>query len=209
MWVGVFKGYLAAAGVNWVLDCPLGRLTSRSVVRLVGPTTVEPAPSGPHGSLRRAAHEAEVTHNKTLQDRGRRREQRRRIDFGCPVPFTNIPKLVLSGFEEARAIFSRKGGDTKVLDHYQVAMHCLAENIDDPLCQLMLMMTLTVCASSETPQVAPKEQAFSAAPKRKDHRLLALALVTRMMWFLYPKWFPWQKNSGGTAHDVAEMTKKI
>ncbi|KAK1991062.1 hypothetical protein LX36DRAFT_663659 [Colletotrichum falcatum] len=165
MWVGV-------------LDCPLGRLTSRSVIRLVGPTTVEPAPSRPHGSLQRAAHEAEVTHNKTLQDRGRRREHRRRIDFGCPVPFTNIPKLILSGFKEARAIFSRKGGDTKVLDHYQ----------------LMLIITLIVCASSETPQVAPKEQAFSVAPRRKDHRLLALAL---------------QKNSGGTTHNVAKITKKI
>ncbi|OBR02120.1 hypothetical protein CH63R_14421 [Colletotrichum higginsianum IMI 349063] len=105
MWIGVFKGCLAAAGVEWVPDSPLGRLTSRSVIRLVGPTTVEPAPSG------------RPTRRRTLQDRGRRREQRRRIDLGCPVPFTNIPELVLSGFEEAKVIFFRKGGDTRVLDH--------------------------------------------------------------------------------------------
>ncbi|KAF6806529.1 hypothetical protein CPLU01_15896 [Colletotrichum plurivorum] len=43
----------------------------------------------------------------------------------------------------------------------------------------------------------------------KEPGQLALVMVTRMMWFLYPASFPWAKGSGGTAYDVAEMTKKI
>ncbi|KAK1973871.1 hypothetical protein LZ30DRAFT_694734 [Colletotrichum cereale] len=209
MWISVFTGCLVVAGIEWVPDSSAGRLTLRSVVRLGGPATLEPAPSGPPGSLRRAAHEAEIKHIRTLQDREQRRERRPRIDFGCPVPFTNIPSLVLSGFEEAKAVFSKDGSDRKVLDHYQIAMNCLAENIDDPLCQLMLMATMTVCASSETPQVAPGEQAFSVAPRRKDPGQLALVMVTKMLWFLHPTSFPWKKNTGRTVHDVSEMTKKI
>ncbi|KAE9565702.1 hypothetical protein CGMCC3_g18113, partial [Colletotrichum fructicola] len=50
---------------------------------------------------------------------------------------------------------------------------------------------------------------FGTAAKRKDPAQLALVMVTRMMWFLYPASFPWKKGSSGTAYDVAEMTKKI
>ncbi|KAK2006245.1 hypothetical protein LZ32DRAFT_623073 [Colletotrichum eremochloae] len=31
------------------------------------------------------------------------------------IPFTNIPKLILSSFKEAKAIFSKKGSNTKVV----------------------------------------------------------------------------------------------
>ncbi|KAL3290631.1 F-box domain-containing protein [Colletotrichum asianum] len=197
-----------AAGIEWVPDSVRGQLTSRSVVRLGGQATVQPAPFGPPGSLRRAAREAEIKHERTVKDQVQRQECQPQIDFGCPLPFTNIPSLILAGFNQTKATFLGKG-DAKVLDHYQIAMNCLAEKIDDPLCHLMLMITLTICASSETPEVAQGSRTFSAAAKRKDPGQLALVMVTRMMWFLYPTSFPWAKNSGGTAYDVMEMTKKI
>ncbi|KAK1613509.1 hypothetical protein BDP81DRAFT_443802 [Colletotrichum phormii] len=177
------------------------------VVRLCGREGTRPALTGPAGSLRRAAQEAQIKHEKAIKDRALRQAQGR-IDFGCAFPFTDIPSVVQSGFNQAKTIFSGKG-DIKVLDHYQLAMNCLAENIDDPLCCLMLMITLTVCSSSETPEVAQGSREFSMAAKRKDPGQLALVMVTRMMWFLYPRLFPWAKNSGGTAYDVGEMTKKI
>ncbi|KAK1634971.1 hypothetical protein BDP81DRAFT_432337, partial [Colletotrichum phormii] len=148
-------------------------------VRLCGREGTRPALTGPAGSLRRAAQEAQIKHEKAIKDRALRQAQGR-IDFGCAFPFTDIPSVVQSGFNQAKTIFSGKG-DIKVLDHYQLAMNCLAENIDDPLCCLMLMITLTVCSSSETPEVAQGSREL----------------------------FPWAKNSGGTAYDVGEMTKKI
>ncbi|KAK0368167.1 hypothetical protein CLIM01_14476 [Colletotrichum limetticola] len=207
-WAGVITGCLLNARIEWVPDSARGRLTSRSVVRLGGRPILDPIPAGPPGSLRRAAQEAEIRHNASLRERALHQQQYTRISFGCPTPFTSIPNLIAAGFEQARVTFSANG-DAKVLDHYQLAMNCLAENIDDPLCQLMLMMALTVCASAETPQVAQGERAFSTSPRRKDPGQLALVMVTRMLWFLYPKAFPWAKKAGGTAYDVAEMTKKI
>ncbi|KAL3290677.1 hypothetical protein RB213_000963 [Colletotrichum asianum] len=177
IWVAVVTGCFLAAGIEWVPDLVCGRLTSRSVVRLGGQAMVQPAPFGPPGSLRRAAREAEIKHERTVKDR-------------------------------TKATFLGKG-DAKVLDHYQIAMNCLAEKIDDLLCHLMLMIMLTICASSETPEVAQGSRTFSAVAKRKDPGQLALVMVTRMMWFLYPTSFPWAKNSGGTAYDVMEMMKKI
>ncbi|KAF5491426.1 hypothetical protein CGCA056_v015043 [Colletotrichum aenigma] len=136
-------------------------------------------------SLRRAAQEAQIKHEKAAHDRALR-QTRRTINFGCSFPLTDVPSLITDGFLKAKAIFSNKG-DIQVLDHYQLAINVLYSNIEDPLCCLMLMITLT----------------------RKDPAQLALVMVTRMMWFLYPASFPWKKGSSGTAYDVAEMTKKI
>ncbi|KAL3290674.1 hypothetical protein RB213_009692 [Colletotrichum asianum] len=169
------------------------QLTSRSVVQLGGQATVQPAPFGPPGSLRHAAREAEIKHERTVKDQVQRQECQPQINFSYPLPFTNIPSLILASFNQTKATFLGKG-DAKVLDHYQIAINYLAEKIDDPLCHLMLMITLTICASSETPEVAQGSHTFSAAAKRKDPGQLALVMA---------------KNSGGTAYDVIEITKKI
>ncbi|KAH7305277.1 hypothetical protein B0I35DRAFT_484033 [Stachybotrys elegans] len=73
----------------------------------------------------------------------------------------------------------------------------------------MLLITLTVGASSETPYIKQNEQSFNVAPKRKEPAQLALAMATRMMWHLYRPFFPWAKGSGGSACNVGEMAKKI
>ncbi|KAL3290981.1 hypothetical protein RB213_002101 [Colletotrichum asianum] len=191
--VAVVTGCFLAAGIEWVPDSVRGRLTSRSVVRLGGQATVQPAPFSPPGSLRHAAQEAEIKHERTVKDQVQRQECQPQIDFSCPLPFTNIPSLILASFNQTKATFLGKG-DAKVLDHYQIAINYLAKKIDDPLCHLMLIITLTICASSETPEVAQGSHTFSAAAKRKDPGQLALVMA---------------KNSGGTAYDVMEMTKKI
>lgn len=72
-------------------------------------------------------------------------------------------------------------GDASVRDHYQMARSCLVGCLGDPACDLMLMLVLTVAASTATPQVAPNEHAFSAAPKHRDPAILAATMVTRML----------------------------
>ncbi|KAL3291334.1 hypothetical protein RB213_001792 [Colletotrichum asianum] len=113
----VISSCFLAAGIKWVPNSVRGQLTSRSVVRLGGQATVQPAPFGPPGSLRRAAREAEIKHERTVKDRVQRQECQPQIDFGCPLPFTNIPSLILASFNQTKATFLGKG-DAKVLDHY-------------------------------------------------------------------------------------------
>lgn len=109
------------------------------------------------------------------------------IDFGCPIPFTKIPPLVEEGFEKCRKVFAR--GDQRVLAHYESARDCLIQCLGDPLCDVLLMIVLTFASSIVTPVLPMHADCFEARP-RKDPRLLAVALITRMLWFLYPQWFP-------------------
>jgi len=75
------------------------------------------------------------------------------------------------------------------MEHYHVAWHCLEECLGDPLCDLLLMLVLTVSSSSVTPMVAVKGHEFSAGP-RKEPGIFAAGLVTRMLWFLRSEAFP-------------------
>ncbi|RKK76702.1 hypothetical protein BFJ68_g18016 [Fusarium oxysporum] len=99
-------------------------------------------------------------------------------------------------------------GDQLVLSHYCAAYCCLTDCLEDPLCDLMLMLTLTITASSATPEVRPNTKCFNVTTKRRDPALLAANMVTRMLWFLRPEAFPWDKDRDSVLR-VSEMTKKI
>ncbi|KAJ9413916.1 hypothetical protein QL093DRAFT_2569888 [Fusarium oxysporum] len=58
------------------------------------------------------------------------------------------------------------------------------------------------------PEVRPNTKGFSVTAKRRDPALLAANMVTRMLWFLRPEAFPWDKDQD-TVLRVSEMTKKI
>jgi hypothetical protein len=206
-WAGVVTSSLLAAGVEWAPDSIRGRITSRRAVRLQGTVGAEAMTTAPLGSRLRAVQEAEIKHEEAKRERALRARPAR-IDLGCDFPFTNIPGVVRAGFDDLKRIFSKGGGDVRVLDHYQLAMDCLAAHIDDPPCHLMLLLALTVSASSVTPKVDPASNEFVTGPT-KDQGHLAVALVTRMMWHLYPESFPWSGKKGGGALSVPEMTKKI
>ncbi|KAH6873639.1 hypothetical protein B0T10DRAFT_416344 [Thelonectria olida] len=127
------------------------------------------------------------------------------IDFGCAVPFTGIPLLIEEGFEACRKSFAQ--GDQKILAHYEAARDCLIRGLGDPLCDLLLMIVLTFSSSTDTPVLPMYGHNFEAGPRR-DQRLLAVALTTRMLWFLYPDSFPWEED-GGMVLSIPEMTKKM
>lgn len=98
-------------------------------------------------------------------------------------------------------------GNLKILEHYHVARNCLERSLGDPLCDVLLMLVLTFSASSVTPTVAARSHHFEAGA-RKDPGLFAASMVTRMLWFLHPEAFPWERDDGMVLC-VSEMTKKI
>jgi hypothetical protein len=101
------------------------------------------------------------------------------IDFRCDIPFTEIPRLAATGFEAQKEL---KYCDAQIAAHYKVAEDCLKKSLGDPLCDVLLMIVLTFASCTVTP-VLPKYKHHCEEGPRKDHRLLAATLATRMVWF--------------------------
>ena len=133
-------------------------------------------------------------------------ERRYSINFGCPFPFSEIPPLIEDGFRACRQAFAR--GDQRVLAHYELARKCLGQALGDPLCDLLLLIVLTICSSSDRLDVRPGEDCFSVSDKSNNPALLAACLTTRTLWFLRPEVFSWKENTGQVL-SVHEMAKKI
>lgn len=204
-WVESIAAAMLSLGIEWTPGSHRGKLTSRRVVKLMG--SVVPSRRimlARPGSLKRAALEAAAEYEAS-QSMGLKRTRRRRIDFGCKIPFEKVPELVQTGFDELRRGSARR--DPRVLSHYRAAICCLESCLGDPRCDVLLMLALTVGASSATPQVLETEDSFSVATKRKEPALLVANLVTKMLWFLRPEAFPWTEDRGQVLR-VPEMIKK-
>ena len=197
-WIGAITVAMLACQIECLPGSYQSRLSYRRVIRLVGSAPLVSAIAARPGSLKRAAIEAE--HRAKRPSLGKSV-----MDFGCAIPFDAIPQLVEEGFQEHERLF--KTGNQGILEHYQTARQCLAECLGDPVCDVMLMLVLTMASSSVTPTVLPTAQEFSAGPK-KDSAIFAATLVTRMLWFFRPEYFPWDLDSGVVLR-VSEMTKKI
>lgn len=200
---------MLSSNIEWMPGAHRGRVTHSRVVRLCGDAPQLPMPvAGRPGSLKRAALEAMAAAAPPHRTAAGKRARRRRIDFQCAIPFRQVPPLVRDGFARLERLFGDGRGDRRVLEHYQAAQDCLALCLGDPACDVMLMLALTLGASSATPAVEPGRREFSAAPQRKEPALLAANMVTRMLWFLRPAAFPWDRDDGMVLR-VPEMTKKI
>jgi hypothetical protein len=194
------EGLIAAMTVNQIQCMPgshRSRITYRQVVRLVGHSLPIHVITGRPGSLKRSAIEAEILVGQAVKQQA--------INFGYKIPFTQIPKMVEEGFQAQDKAFVN--GDQKVRCHYHVSRNCLERNLGDPLCDLLLMLVLTFSASSVTPTVGQTSGGFEGGP-HKQPGIFAANLVTRMLWFLHPKSFPWEEDDGMVLR-VSEMTKKI
>jgi hypothetical protein len=192
---------VAAALNSNKIECMPGshrsRITYRRVVRLVGAMAPPRVVAARPGSLKREAIEAEL--------RVRQCRKRQAIDLGSDIPFIRIPQLVEDGFRALSNTFAK--GNPKILEHYHVARNCLEECLGDPLCDVLLMLVVTMGTSSVTPFVATGGKGFEVG-RRKDPKQFAANLATRMLWFLRPKAFPWEVDDGMVLR-IAEMTKKI
>src|ERR1700761_1027239 len=196
-WVAAIAAGMLSNEIECVPGVYQSRLSFRRIVRLIGHTIPAAILSAPAGSLKRAALEA--------QHAAKRQRTPGKIDFGCEIPFTQIPELVKQGFEALERQFQK--GDRRILEPYQVARNCLDICLGDPLCDLMLMLVLTLASCSITPTVAPQTRHFDVGA-RKDPALFAANLVTRMLWYLRPEHFPWKEDHRLVLR-VPEMTKKI
>ncbi|RKK87314.1 hypothetical protein BFJ68_g17067 [Fusarium oxysporum] len=127
------------------------------------------------------------------------------IDFGCPVPFTEIPQIIEEGLDFTRQLYA--SGNQKLLTHYEHARDCLEQALKDPLCDLLLMIVLTFTSSTHIPKLPQNKNNFEPGPE-KNSQLLAVTLMTRMLWFLYPQFFPWDRDDGMILR-IPEMMKKM
>lgn len=204
-WVEAVATAMASADIEWMPGSHRKRITSRRVIVLSGQATRRYVLTARPGSLKREAMEAEQ--RMALEDAPNpKRLRRAKIDFGQSIPFNTVPDMVRAGFAELDDTFAK--GDQLVRRHYQAAQSCLVGTLGDPLCDLMLMLALTIASSTVTPFVAVGADVISDAPRQKNRRMLAASLVTRMLWFLRPEAFPWEQDSKGILR-VSEMTKKM
>lgn len=199
-WLDGLSAVMSANEIECVPGSHCSRITSRRVVRLVGRSISMRVMTGRPGSLKRAAMEVESA--------AREAAKRLAMDFGCEIPFTKVPAVVAEGFLAQEGVLAKRKGSRKVLEHYHVARLCLERSIGEPLCDLLLMLVLTLSASSVTPTVGEDSKEFEAAVARKEPGLFAAGLATRMLWFLHREAFPWEQDSGMVLR-VSEMTKKL
>lgn len=196
-WVAAISGAMLSSGIDCVPGRHQSRLSHRRIVRLVGHERSLAVLSAPAGTLKRAALEAE--------QRTKRVRRQPRVRFGSGIPFEKVPELVRTAFESQQQVYA--SGDQQVLEHYQVAYNCLQSCLGDPVCDLLLMLVLTLGSCSVTPTVAVRAREFSVGA-RKDAGAFTATLVTRMLWFFRPQDFPW-KGGHPVILPVGEMTKKI
>lgn len=130
--------------------------------------------------------------------------ERYMIDFKCSFPFSEIPEIIREGFEACQKTFVH--GHQRILAHYETAHKCLAQSLGDPLCDLLLMIVLTLASSIVTPTLLSHKSHFEAGA-REDPKLFAVTLTTRMLWFLHPEWFPWDTDENGILC-IPDMIKK-
>jgi hypothetical protein len=116
-------------------------------VRVMAPLRVVAARPG---SLKRDAIEAELWVKQLTK--------RWAIDLGCAIPFTCIPQLVEDGFSALSNTFAK--GNPKIFEHYHVAYNYLEECLGDPLCDVLLMLVITMGTSSVTPFVTLGRKGF-------------------------------------------------
>jgi hypothetical protein len=69
------------------------------------------------------------------------------IDFGCSVLFKNIPLLIDQGIEKLEGLFGTGKDDKKVKHYCNYTRIVLQECLEYPICDVMLMMGLTLTLS--------------------------------------------------------------
>jgi hypothetical protein len=167
-WIGAISAAMLESCVEAIPGASRGKLTSRVVIRLVGMAPSKALLATRPGTLKRATVEA--------NENGKRPQVQKRIDFGCKIPFTRIPRLVDEGLRAQDKQFEKRDG--RIREHYCMVRHCLDACLGDPLCDLILMYTLTLASCSVTPTVV--DEGFDVG-KRKDDKVFAANLVTRML----------------------------
>ncbi|KAH6955968.1 hypothetical protein BKA56DRAFT_624828 [Ilyonectria sp. MPI-CAGE-AT-0026] len=100
------------------------------------------------------------------------------IDFGCSIPFTEVPPCIARGMELTYDLYV--SSHAKVLAHYENARNCLEKALGDPLCNLLLIIVSTFTSSTASPTLPRNKDNLEPGPRRNRH-LLAVTLMTKML----------------------------
>ncbi|KAG6105358.1 hypothetical protein E4U14_005154 [Claviceps sp. LM454 group G7] len=203
-WIDGLEYAIESSGIQWVPGIYNGRLTSMKVLELVGASKNRKVLTAPRQSRRRKAAEAEE--QWSLENQQSRDPRRQIIHFGCAYPFYAIPKLIQDGFDGH--IKQNERRNPRTANHYRAALNCLLRWVTagDARCNLMLMLVLTLAASSKTPKFDTEDNEF-VAPNKRDSKKFAATLVMRMLWFVFERDFsPIEGDKGRLS--IHEMSKK-
>ncbi|KAJ4177617.1 hypothetical protein NW759_017411 [Fusarium solani] len=201
---------MVEAGIDWVPGYYRRRLTSRRVIQLdkvqrhERPVVVL---TGPPNSLKREAKAAELRLLMVADgEPPMKRSRKRRIDVGCDIPFKKMPQMIQEGFSKLEKNYTKT--DPMAVRHINRAYSCLIKCLGDPLCDMMLLLTLTFGACTVTPHIDERGTEFYQATKRKDPDMLAATMIIRMLWFMRKEEFPWEDTEEKVL-SVGKMTQKI
>lgn len=198
-----WRNYIGSAlkenQIEWVLGVSKSYLTAMITQRIVSNEESQERII----AMSSLAHTHKIT---SFDDRGYR------IDFGCNPPLKNgLPAGVVEGFkrlQENSNANSNVWGPPKpgLINHYNKALNLLEEFQSEPEVELLCILALTVGMTLDmTIYTVPKRDtkdevarfaiaSSSVKPKRGGTRVALLAL--RMLWYLMPKEFVWEKAKG-------------
>ncbi|KKP05317.1 hypothetical protein THAR02_02583 [Trichoderma harzianum] len=182
--------------IDWVLGISSSFLTAKIAQRIVSNEESQERII----AMSSLAQTREITRFK---DRGES------INFGCKFPLKNgLPDGLVQGFKRLRENTNSCNSlpNPGLINHYKKAFSLLEEFQSEPHVELLCILALTVGMTSDmTIYIVPKKDArdevarfaiasSSVKPKRGGARVAVLAL--RMLWYLMPEKFVWEKAKG-------------
>ncbi|KAL7917668.1 hypothetical protein ACQKWADRAFT_317160 [Trichoderma austrokoningii] len=193
--------------VEWVLGSSRGTITVTMAQRVL-PSMEKSSLAGwamdlYPGTLKRKAVESEIARE------GKRRNARQScIDFGCKFPLSGgLPAELERGFKQLLENSGHmKAPHAGLTNHYKKAHRLLEELQGRPEVELLCMLALTVGMTSDmvvynVPRGRGGNEVvgFAIADKKVKQKrggTRAALLAIRMLWFLEPDQFVWNKAQG-------------
>ncbi|KAM6476987.1 hypothetical protein HDV62DRAFT_402221 [Trichoderma sp. SZMC 28011] len=204
-----WRNYIGSAlkenQIDWVLGIHSSFLTAKIAQRIISNEE----------SQQRIIAMSSLTHTHEItrvKDRGEG------INFGCKFPLKNgLPDGLVQGFKKLQENTNSCNSlpNPGLINHYKKAFSLLEEFQSEPHVELLCILALTVGMTQDmTIYIVPKRDAkdevarfalasSSVKPKRGGARVALLAL--RMLWYLMPEEFVWEKAKG-YALEIEEET---
>ncbi|QYS99810.1 hypothetical protein H0G86_006926 [Trichoderma simmonsii] len=195
-----WRNYIGSAlkenQIDWVLGIHSSFLTAKIAQRIISNEE----------SQQRIIAMSSLTHTREIT---RFKDKGEGINFGCKFPLKNgLPDGLVQGFKKLQENTNSCNSlpNPGLINHYKKAFSLLEEFQSEPHVELLCILALTVGMTLDmTIYIVPKKDAkdevarfaiasSSVKPKRGGARVAVLAL--RMLWYLMPEEFAWEKAKG-------------
>ncbi|KAL6821665.1 hypothetical protein J3E69DRAFT_382176 [Trichoderma sp. SZMC 28015] len=204
-WRNHIESALKENQIDWVLGIHSSFLTAKIAQRIISNEE----------SQQRIIAMSSLTHTREVT---RFKDKGEGINFGCKFPLKNgLPDGLVQGFKKLQENTKSCNSlpNPGLINHYKKAFSLLEEFQSEPHIELLCILALTVGMTQDmTIYIVPKKDAkdevarfalasSSVKPKRGGARVALLAL--RMLWYLMPEEFVWEKAKG-YALEIEEET---